>query len=1103
MRVYSIKETPNTLKIDNTDEYWEPGKYDRETTTKLGSDPNLPVNTESLSPELQAAVKYFDLKELSLSSSQLRAVIRMLNRNILVFAQSEYDLGRFSRWKHKIDTGNNSPIKCKPRRLSHTKLNALRKILKELIKCGFIRPSRSDWGSAIVMVPKKNGTWRMCQDYRPLNAVSTCCQFPLPRIDDMLHRFRGMTYFTALDLMKGFHQIPMDEGSIPKTAFVTPLGQYENVVMPFGLHSAPATFQAAMQEVLAGLEHKSMVYVDDIIIFSKNFEDHVRDVEEVLQRLIGDNLKIGIGKCEFFRTKLLYLGFVVSREGIRTDPKKVSAVKDMPMPECTLELETFLGKAGYYSRFVKNYSKIAQPLMRLKQKDVMFQMGGEERKAFRALKEALCEAPVLKHPDFSKRFYISTDASGYGLGAVLSQKYEDGEHPIKYASRTLKDAELRYSATEREALAVKWACREFAEYVEGIEFTIFTDHQALLALPQKAMTNRRLEQIAHQISEFRCEIVYRPGKENTNADTLSRYPVVPCKGKRSKEVQTNASRVNKFDQNSNFANECPKFKPKRVKKEAGTEEGCPQLQKENEDQKEGSDQETKSEKSLEGTQEDRPEKEQVSVIKGKPFKITPPGLQRPVEAQVRQKFQQIVHLQNLVPVFQYIREYLTTGNMNRHLRLDYQKSIELYFLDKEDRLCRVSERGGAQICIPPELRTELIYYAHSVPSSGHFGIAKTVFRLQKAYWWPGMAGTVARYILSCPFCRSYKPPTRTPREFLGDEAISKYPWQRLHLDIWKPSQRPTLDGNVCVLGIVDAFTKFIILIPMPDETASSIVNNLIKYVITSYGMPEEILSDRAPDFRKALRDELFEAYGVKRRLVTPYRPQANGLIERVFRTIKPMVAILSHKSRTKWDRHLMWVAYAYNTAYHHSVKSTPFELMFGREPDPIPEGYEDFQENKQSERRRQWSKGFEVAHKSMEDRRKYSKHYYDTVRARPQNFAVGDVVLLRVMQTPKGESVPKLYPRYVGPYRVTNVVGPVLYCLPLYGNISVARAQQVHSDRAVHCEDDYPNIHPLRHLMVPFPRTIQGLETETPEPDRNVPVNRRRKPVRTQRKRKK
>lgn len=573
--IISVDQAPTEVAkgirdlVDPSFDYWELSKYDKEDEprVKMGSNPELvkQLNLDDLPDEILLAISYWNLKETTLSASQLRALVDLLQEYQDVFARDEYDLGRFNQWSHTIDTGDHPPIKAKPRPLSQVKLEALAKILENMYKTGLIQPSRSDWASAILLVPKKDGTYRLVIDFRPLNKVAKCCQFPLPRINDMLNALRGATYFSAMDLAKGFHQVPIDEQSMHKLAFVTPIGQWEWKVTPMGLHSAPAAFQAAMQQALAGLQHCTLVYVDDIVVFTKDFDSHLEALRAVFERLREFDLKASRPKCEFCRTSIKYLGHIVSSSGIMTDPAKVSAVKNMPPPTCVVEVETFLGKTGYYQRFIPDYAKVAAPLMKFKRKDVTFKMGEEELEAFHQLKDALCSSPILKYPDFTKSFFISTDASGYALGAVLFQKYGDNQEdelPIAYASRTLKDAELRYSATEREALAVWWACDHFEEYIDMLPVTIYTDHKALLALPQKEMSNRRLQLIAHKLAEFRYNIEYRPGKANANADALSRYPIVSCKGRRSKEVQTNESITNDFDPNCNLSepNVLPKFK---------------------------------------------------------------------------------------------------------------------------------------------------------------------------------------------------------------------------------------------------------------------------------------------------------------------------------------------------------------------------------------------------------------------------------------------------------------------------------------------------------------------------------------------------------------
>ena len=515
---------------DTTFNFWEPEKYNpTHTRVKLGTSPLLPnVRIQSVIPvALAERLSHWNLRETTVSLATLELVLKILDQNQDIFSTGEYDVGCFTGKKHAVNTGGHPPLKCKPRPLSQAKLQCLGGILDDLLSAKLIKPSRSDWACGIVMLPTEDGSWRLSVDYRPLNQIAICDPLPLPSITDMLQVLRGSQYFSALDLNKGFQQIPLEESTKPKLAFVTPLGLYQWERTPAGIHSGPAAFQAAMQQTLAGLEFCTMVYLDDIIVFTDEEGSHLEALKAVFGRLHNFGLKVNRTKSEFVRTELTYLGYVINSQGISADPDKVAAVRNMPEPTTVLEADSFLGKVGYYSKFIPDYSDLTRPLIQSRKKGTEFVFGDEQRAAFQQLKELLCTAPILRYVDYSKPLYISTDASGYGIGAILFQKDGEKEHPIAYASRTLRDAELRYSATEREALAVWWACDHFIDYIDGRQVTIYSDHKPLTVLPQKELSNRRLQLIAHKLMEFQYTIEYRPGTQNANADTLSRYPIGP------------------------------------------------------------------------------------------------------------------------------------------------------------------------------------------------------------------------------------------------------------------------------------------------------------------------------------------------------------------------------------------------------------------------------------------------------------------------------------------------------------------------------------------------------------------------------------------------
>ena len=367
-----------------------------------------------------------------------------------------------------------------------------------------IRRFNSPWASPVVLVCKKDGSLRFCIDLRKLNARTIKDAYSLPRIEDALDSLNGACIFTSLDLKSGYWQVELDEASIPLTAFtVEPLGFYECIRMPFGLTNAPATFQRLMESCLGDLHLEwCIIYLDDIIIFSKNPDDHLTWLRGVFERLAKVGLKLKPSKCEFFRSSLKYLGHIVSKNGIATDPRKIKAIQDWPRPKTVTEVRSFTGFTNYYRRFIKGYAKIARPLHELtsgengKKKHSKVQWTDRCQESFDSLKQICSESPVLAYADYSKPFVLHTDASTMGLGAVLYQKQEDGkERVIAYASRTLNKAERNYDAHKLEFLALKWAVTDrFHEYLYGATFEVFTDNNPLTYI----LSTAKLDAMGHR-----------------------------------------------------------------------------------------------------------------------------------------------------------------------------------------------------------------------------------------------------------------------------------------------------------------------------------------------------------------------------------------------------------------------------------------------------------------------------------------------------------------------------------------------------------------------------------------------------------------------------
>ena len=393
-----------------------------------------------------------------------------------------------------------------------------------MLESGVIRESVSPWTSPVVLVKKKGGELRFCVDYRKLNRITKKDRHPLPRIDDLLDSFQDATCFTTLDLASGYWQIEMDPEDREKTAFITDDGIYEFNVMPFGLTNAPATFQRMMNRVFTKINGDFVVvYLDDLNIYSRNFNEHLKHLREVFERLRNANLKLKAKKCHFFKKELEFLGHIISEDGVKPDPDKVSAVKNQPVPNNLKELRQFLGLASYYRKFMEGFARIAAPLNQLMRKDTAYYWTDEQQQAFEKLKQRLIEAPILAHPDFDEPFIIMTDASKIGLGAVLSQKNKDNkEVVIRYASRRTNDAEQNYAATNLECLGVVWAVQYFRKYVAGTLFQIITDHSAITSLMKTKDPRGQVARWITILQEYSFEVIYRPGRIHSNVDTLSR-----------------------------------------------------------------------------------------------------------------------------------------------------------------------------------------------------------------------------------------------------------------------------------------------------------------------------------------------------------------------------------------------------------------------------------------------------------------------------------------------------------------------------------------------------------------------------------------------------
>ena len=409
-------------------------------------------------------------------------------------------------------------MNTKPYRYSPLHKDEIERQVKELLSNGLITQSTSPFASPVLLVQKKDGTWRFCVDYRKLNSLTIKNSFPLPIIEEILDELAGTKFFTKLDMTAEYHQIRMAASDEFKTAFKTHHGHFQFKVMPFGLTNAPATFQCVMNEILQPfLREFVLVFLDDILIYSPSMTSHLTHLRAVLQQLRKHQFYLKSSKCSFAQTQIDYLGHVISQEGVSTDPSKTAAMLSWPQPTTITELRGFLGLTGYYRRFVQNYGIIAKPLTQLlKKKQFLWTAAATE--AFQALKQAMSQTPVLILPDFSLPFVVETDACAHGVGAVLMQQ----ERPVAYLSKALGPTHQQLSIYEKEFLALIMAVEKWRSYLQRQEFTIRTDHKSLSYLTEQNLQSDLQRKAMTRLMGLQFKVVYRKGKENLAADALSR-----------------------------------------------------------------------------------------------------------------------------------------------------------------------------------------------------------------------------------------------------------------------------------------------------------------------------------------------------------------------------------------------------------------------------------------------------------------------------------------------------------------------------------------------------------------------------------------------------
>lgn len=816
-----------------------------------------------------------------------KAVSELLQKHAEVFSKGPYDVGECNLIPHEIRLEDGPPIRLPYRRIHPAQIADVKKMLQEMVDQKIIRPSKSSFASPIVLVKKKDGSLRLCIDYRKLNDRTIKDSFPLPRIEETLEALHGATYFSTLDLAHGYFQVVMEKDCVDLTAFRVPWGLFEFVRMPQGLTNSPSTFQRVMEYILGDMNLTEIVlYLDDILVFSSSFEEHLNRLDRVLTRLHQNGLKVKGKKCDLLQREVKYLGHIISGDGIAVDQGKVQRISMWPVPRNVKEVQSFLGLASYYRRFIKNFSKMAGPLHEItgktsKQagKQKPFQWREEQEKAFKELKEALTTAPVLAYPKFDKNFIIEVDACIRGLGACLLQEDDDGKaHPVVYASRGLRGAERRYpdmSSFKLELLGLKWAVVDkFGPYIQGSHTVVWTDHNPLAHLKTANLNATEMRWVA-QLSLYDIEIRYRPGRTNKCADALSRCPG----NAEAEELRAELERV----------------------------ASCLRI-------------EVGGNATAEKLQHNQPKAENV-------VPTVFPSYSHQDLLEMQEKDEALKELLKLWHAkWKLGQEYnQSIPGLNSYMR-EWSK-----FMMYKEVLYRVAPDAvlGSirQLLVPVALRSTLLEMVHD--RWAHQGINRTFEVLRRRCYWPGMHHDVKRHIGQCFRCVSAKSPTPAVRPPMR-HLLAFQPQEIVAVDFLKLDRGR--GGFEDVLVFTDVFSKYAQAVPCRDQSALTVARVIQGHWIAHYGVPARIHSDQGRSFECHVIRELCKLYGIAKSRTTAYHPAGNGQCERFNKTLCSLLRSLTPRERRNWPDLIQHVLYIYNTTPHRVTGVSPYFLMFGRQP---------------------------------------------------------------------------------------------------------------------------------------------------------------------------